>query len=75
MTGRRFKKSYTEHMRMLGRHQIKWIIVDEAYPLKAGTKSCDLCNAEKMYIALVLKAVYQQNRIFTKTTKLCSFVS
>ena len=31
--------------------EIKWKIVDKAYPYKAGAKACDLCRAEKMHIA------------------------
>ena len=30
----------------------KWSIVDKAYPYKAGARTCDLCRAEKMHIAL-----------------------
>ena len=37
------------------KYTIKWSIVDKAYPLKAGSKSCDLCNTEKMHIALGVK--------------------
>ena len=31
---------------------IKWSIIDRAYPRAAGAKSCDLCSAERMHIAM-----------------------
>ena len=33
-------------------YKVTWSIVDRAYPYTAGAKSCDLCTAEKMHIAL-----------------------
>ena len=33
-------------------YKVKWSIVDHACPYTAGAKSCDLCTAEKMHIAL-----------------------
>ena len=33
-------------------YKVTWSIVDRAYPYTAGAKSCDLCAAEKMHIAL-----------------------
>ena len=32
--------------------KIKWSIVDRAYPRAPGAKSCDLCAAERMHIAM-----------------------
>ena len=40
-------------------YSIKWSIVDKAYPLKAGAKSCDLCSSEKMHIALGSKGFHK----------------
>ena len=40
-------------------YKIKWSIVDKAYPLKAGAKSCDLCSCEKMHIALGCKGFHK----------------
>ena len=40
-------------------YKIKWSIVDKAYPLKAGAKSCDLCSSEKMHIALGSKGFHK----------------
>ena len=34
---------------------IKWSIIDKAFPYKAGAKSCDLCSAERMHISLGTK--------------------
>ena len=31
---------------------IKWSIIDLAYPYQAGSRSCDLCSAERMHIAM-----------------------
>ena len=31
---------------------IKWSIIDRAYPRAVGAKSCDLCSAERMHIAM-----------------------
>ena len=39
--------------------KVKWSIVDRAYPYTAGAKSCDLCTAEKMHIALGRKGFKQ----------------
>ena len=33
-------------------YKVTWNIVDRAYPYTAGAKTCDLCVAEKMHIAL-----------------------
>ena len=33
-------------------YKVTWKIVDRAYTYTAGAKSCDLCSAEKMHIAL-----------------------
>ena len=33
-------------------YKVTWSIVDRAYTYTAGAKSCDLCTAEKMHIAL-----------------------
>ena len=32
--------------------RITWKVVDRAYPYQAGAKTCDLCRAEKLHIAL-----------------------
>ena len=39
--------------------KVKWSIVDCAYTYTAGAKSCDLCTAEKMHIALGRKGFKQ----------------
>ena len=31
---------------------IKWSIIDRAFPYQAGSRSCDLCSAERMHIAM-----------------------
>ena len=33
-------------------YKVTWSIVDHAYTYTASAKSCDLCTAEKMHIAL-----------------------
>ena len=33
-------------------YKVTWSIVDRAYPYTADAKSCDLCAAERMHIAL-----------------------
>ena len=33
-------------------YKVTWNIVDRAYAYIAGAKTCDLCSAEKMHIAL-----------------------
>ena len=40
-------------------YKVTWKIVDRAYPYTAGAKTCDLCAAEKMHIALGQRGLVQ----------------
>ena len=45
-------QSSTEIINANKKFKIKWSIVDRAYPRAPGAKSCDLCAAERMHIAM-----------------------
>ena len=34
------------------KYTIKWSIIDRAFPYQAGSRSCDLCSAERIHIAM-----------------------